>query len=186
MSLQIESQSEQKQLQKVVEEKKDLAVWEEALIQEFIYAIAHLNHVEQHLIESDSNVGTPIFGDIIDSFREQRKIVGQVMFVIEKLEAMKSGNVNIRSSWESIWCALKHSTTALIHVDECIEKLLKKLKDSNNVELMEYIKTLLRVRGNLLRGIMNMLQRSKVAANILTEASMRCREDLCLEEVEKH
>ena len=161
------------------------AVWEEALLQEFIYAIGHLNHVEQHLIESDSYVGTPIFSDIIDSFREQRKIVGQVLFLIEKLESVKGGSTDVRSSWESIWCALKHSTTALIHIDECIEKLLKRMKDDGNPDLVECVKSLLMVRENVVRGIIKMFERSKSAANILTKASIRCREDLCLEEVEK-
>ncbi|MEM0026557.1 MAG: hypothetical protein QXT53_01300 [Ignisphaera sp.] len=162
------------------------AVWEEALIQEFIYAIGHLNHVEQHLLESDSYVGAPIFADLVDSFREQRKVVGQVLFLIEKLESIKGGSTEIRSSWESIWCALKHSTTALIHIDECIEKLLKKMKDNGNPDLVECVKSLLMVRENVLKGIIKMIERSKSAADVLTKASARCRDDLCLEEVEKH
>ncbi|MEM0371880.1 MAG: hypothetical protein QXY23_04815, partial [Ignisphaera sp.] len=75
-------------MQQVREENmKKAAVWEEALLQEFIYAIGHINHVEQHLIEIDSSTGLPIFGDIIDMFREQRKLVGQIMFLIERIEA---------------------------------------------------------------------------------------------------
>ncbi|MEM1526315.1 MAG: hypothetical protein QW775_08190 [Ignisphaera sp.] len=166
--------------------EKELAVWEEALLQEFLYAIGHLNHVEQHLLESDAHVGSPAFGDLIDSFREQRKLVGQVMFLVENIEAAKVRSQDIRSSWESIWCALKHATTALIHIDECVEKLLKKLKESKNDEVVNCIKTLLKVRENVLKGVINMIQRGKVVANLLTEASIRCREDLCLEEVEKH
>lgn len=161
---------------------KASAVWEEALVQEFIYAIGHLNHAEQHLIESDSYAGMPVFGDLVNAFREQRKTAGQVMFMIEKLEASKMGNEELRSSWESIWCALKHSATALIHIDECIEKLLQRAKESSSPEYLEGIKSLLTVRENLLKGIVSMIERSKAASKLLTEASVRCRDDLCLEE----
>ncbi|MEM4848656.1 MAG: hypothetical protein QXM55_03380, partial [Ignisphaera sp.] len=116
--------------------EKELAVWEEALLQEFLYAIGHLNHVEQHLLESDANIGSPVFGDIIDIFREQRKLVGQVMFLVEKFEEARVKGQDIRSSWESVWCALKHATTALIHIDECVEKLLKKLKENKSNEIL--------------------------------------------------
>ena len=180
VSTQIQTQVEVKP--QVAEEKK-LAVWEEALLQEFLYAIGHLNHVEQHLLESDSYVGAPIFGDLVDMFREQRKIVGQALFLIEKLEASKSGT-ELRSSWESIWCALKHATTALIHVDECIEKILKRVKETGDTSLNEEIKMLLNARSKILKGIVDMIQRGKMASNILTEASVRCRDDICLEEVE--
>jgi hypothetical protein len=164
-------------------EAKELAVWEEALVQEFIYAIGHLNHVEQHLIEEDSLTGLPLFGDLIDFFREQRKLVGQALFTIEKFEAMRSGT-ELRSSWESIWCALKHVTTALIHVDECIEKLLKKLRSSGDPVIAENVKMLLSVRKSILEGTLKIIERGKKATNILTEASSRCRDDICLEEVE--
>lgn len=164
---------------------KNLAVWEEALLQEFIYAIAHLNHVEQHLLESDSHLGSPLFGDLVDIFREQRKLVGQVMFLIEKLDAMKSGAADLRSSWESIWCALKHATTALIHIDECIEKLLKRVREEGRADYVDCVKILLKVRENVLKNIVEMLRRSKTINNILSEVSVRCREDLCLEEVTK-
>jgi hypothetical protein len=163
-------------------EAKASAVWEEALLQEFIYAIGHLNHIEQHLMEDDSIIGLPLFGDLIDFFREQRKLVGQVLFAVEKLEAMKSGN-ELRSSWESIWCALKHVTTALIHVDECIEKLLKRFRSSEDPIIAENVKILLGVRRSILEGALKIIERGKKAANILTEASIRCREDICIEEV---
>jgi hypothetical protein len=168
--------------QRSVEEKK-LAVWEEALLQEFLYAIGHLNHVEQHLIEEDALTGLPLFGDLVDMFREQRKLVGQVMFMVERLEATKSGTL-LRSSWESIWCALKHITTALIHVDECIEKLLKKFKSVGDPALVENVKVLLGVRKSLIDGALKIIERGKQVANILSEAGTRCKEDLCLEEVE--
>lgn len=168
-----------------IEKKPQSPVWEEALLQEFLYAIGHLNHVEQHLLELDSNIGAPVFGDIVDIIREQRKLVGQVLFLIAKLEAVKGGDQDIRSAWESVWCALKHSTTALIHVDECIEKLLKKLRDSGDSGYLECVKTLLKVRENILRGLIDMVKRSKTVSGALAEASVRCREDLCLEEVEK-
>lgn len=166
--------------------EKELAVWEEALLQEFLYVIGHLNHVEQHLLESDAYTGSPVFGDLVDIFREQRKLVGQVMFLIEKLEIAKAERgQDVRSSWESIWCALKHATTALIHIDECVEKLLKKLKESESGELVNCIKMLLKARENVLKGVVTMIQRGKAVANLLSKTSIRCREDICLEEVEK-
>jgi len=71
-------------------QRRSLLFWEEALIQEFIYAIAHLNHVEQHLME-DAFVGKPIFGDLIDLLREQRKFVEQALLNILNIEAQRSG-----------------------------------------------------------------------------------------------
>ena len=156
------------------------AVWEEALIQEFLYAIGHLNHCEQHLIEVDSSVGVTLFGDIIDRIREQRKVVGEVLFLIERLEAMKKSG-EIRTSWESIWCTLKHLTSALIHVDECIEKLLKRVKDIGGSELPDYINMLLRVRYSIMESLMNLISRAKVSGEFITKAATRCREDLCIE-----
>lgn len=156
------------------------AVWEEALIQEFLYVIGHLNHCEQHLIEVDSSVGVTLFGDIIDRIREQRKVVGEVLFLIERLEAMK-GSSEIRTSWESIWCTLKHLTSALIHVDECIEKLLKRVKDISSSELVDYINMLLRARYSIMESLMNLISRAKVSSEIISKPSMRCREDLCID-----
>ena len=175
-------QAQQAQVTSVAEKKS--AVWEEALIQEFIYAIAHLNHVEQHLMEEDAFVGEPIFGDLIDLFREQRKFVGQVLFNILNIEAQRSGT-GLRSAWESIWCALKHVTTALIHVDECIEKLLRKARESQDPAMIDNIRTLLRVRKTILEGVLAIIDRSRKASTALTEASARCREDICLEAEQK-
>jgi len=159
---------------------QNLAVWEEALIQEFLYAIGHLNHCEQHLIEVDSSIGLTIFGDIIDKIREQRKIVGETLFLIEKLNAGRSGG-DIRSSWESIWCTLKHLTTALIHIDECIEKLLKRIRDAGNSELVEYVNTLLKVRYRVVESITQLISRAISSSEVITKASVRCREDLCID-----
>jgi len=166
-----------------VAEKKS-AVWEEALIQEFIYAIAHLNHVEQHLIEEDAFVGEPIFGDLIDMFREQRKHVGQELFNILNIEAQRSGT-ELRSAWESVWCALKHVTTALIHVDECIEKLLRKIRESRDPTMIDSVRVLIRVRKEILEGALAIIDRGGKASSTLTEASARCREDICLEAEQK-
>lgn len=165
-------------INKDVEQQKP-AVWEEALIQEFLYAIGHLNHCEQHLIEVDSSVGTTIFGDIINRIREQRKTVGEALFLIEKLEATKSGS-NIRTSWESMWCTLKHLTTALIHIDECVEKILKRVGGGDG-ELIKYVNMLLKVRYSIVESLVQLLSRARASAEIITRASVRCREDLCVE-----
>ncbi len=159
---------------------QNLAVWEEALIQEFLYAIGHLNHCEQHLIEVDSSIGLAVFGDIIDKVREQRKMVGEILFLVEKLSAGRGGG-DIRSSWESIWCTLKHLTTALIHIDECIEKLLKRIRDAGNSELVEYVNALLRVRYRVVESLTQLVSRAISSSEVITKASVRCREDLCID-----
>lgn len=160
-------------------EKRELAVWEEALVQELLYTIGHLNHCEQHLIEVDSSIGTTVFGDIINRIREQRKIIGETLFLIERLEAVKSGS-DIRTSWESIWCTLKHLTTALIHVDECVEKILRRV-GGGDTELIKQVSTLLKVRYGIVESLMQLLSRAKASSEIITRASVRCREDLCID-----
>ncbi len=159
---------------------RESAVWEEALIQEFLYAIGHLNHCEQHLMEIDSSIGMTLFGDIINRVREQRKIVGEALFFIEKLEAVK-GSDDVRTSWESIWCTLKHLVTALIHIDECIEKMLKRIGGGSGDELIKYTNILLNVRHNISESLIQLLSRARTSAEIITKASVRCREDLCVE-----
>jgi len=161
-------------------------VWEEALVQEFLYLIGHLNHSEQHLIEADSYIGQPIFGDLVDRLRDFRKKAGQAMFEIERLQANKSGGEEFRNSWESIWCTLKHLTTALIHTDEVIEKILRRAENNANesIDLHTQLQSLLDVRKGILDALSNLISRSKMLSKTLDFTSIRCREDLCLEEVE--
>ncbi|ABN69855.1 hypothetical protein Smar_0754 [Staphylothermus marinus F1] len=161
-------------------------VWEEALIQEFIYLVGHLNHSEQHLIEADAYIGYPVFGNLVDEIRELRKKAGQVMFEIERLEAREKGGEEFRTSWESIWCTLKHLTTALIHTDEVIEKILRKIREGgtdNIASLNTQLQILLEVRKGVLESLKKLISQAKTLSNIVEDASVRCREDLCLEEV---
>ncbi len=175
-----------------LQEKKQTTespVWEEALIQEFLYLIGHLNHSEQHLIEADSYIGHPVFGELVNTLREFRKKAGQVMFEIEKLEAQQKSGGEFRTSWESIWCTLKHLTTALIHTDEVIEKVLKKIKDSQNdteniVRLNTQLQVLLEIRKGIQDALSKLIFQAKTLSGVIDFSSIRCREDLCLEEVE--
>lgn len=162
------------------------AVWEEAVLLEFIYAIGHLNHVEQHLIESDANIELPIFSSLTNEFRELRKLTGQVLFGLENIKT-EGGNEIQRTAWESIWCALKHSSTALIHIDECIEKMLKNVPKASDekgkLAWFEGIRTLLMVRKRVMEGIVELVRTGKANSEILKKGEIRCREDICLEEL---
>jgi uncharacterized protein YhaN len=165
-------------------------VWEEALIQEFLYLIGHLNHSEQHLIEADSYIGYPIFGELTNLLREYRKKAGQVMFEIERLETEQSSGGEFRTSWESIWCTLKHLTTALIHTDEVIEKILKRVKenreDPESVDMLnKQIQILLEIRKGIMDALSTLIQQAKTLSQSISFSSIRCREDLCLEEIEE-
>jgi len=64
---------------------------------------------------------------------------------------------------------LKHVTTVFIHADECVEKLLRKARESQDPAMLAII------------------DRSRKASTILTKASAsaRCREDICLEAEQK-
>jgi Zn-dependent oligopeptidase len=155
-------------------------VWEEALLEELLYSIGHLNHCEQHLLEIDSQVQLPVFLDLVNRLREERKILGQVLFAVERAGSGEAGG-DLRTAWESVWCTLKHLTTALIHVDECIEKVARLSEGRDSAELSPEVASLLGVRRRLLESAVELLRRAKANASLLTESSARCREDLCLE-----
>jgi hypothetical protein len=75
----------------IVSRKSGSPVWEEALLEELLYAIGHLNHCEQHLIEADSAIQFPVFLDITSRLREDRKTLGQVLFALEKVTSEEGG-----------------------------------------------------------------------------------------------
>jgi len=154
--------------------------WEEALLEELLYSIGHLNHCEQHLLEVDAQVQLPIFLDIVSRLREERKTLGQVLFALERIASGEAGG-ELRTAWESIWCTLKHLTTALIHVDECVEKVAKLAREEGSAGLSLEIASLLRVRRHLLEDAVELVRRARANASLLSESSARCREDLCLE-----
>ncbi len=177
------------EVEKQVSGGKKLAVWEEALLQEFIYLIGHLNHSEQHLLEADAYIGRSIFGDLVNIIREYRKRAGHVLFMVEKLEAEGSSS-EFRTSWESIWCTLKHLTTALIHTDEVLEKILRRMYSGGDgtgdtKAYGEQVNILLGVRRGILEAINNLITRAKTLSNIINFSSIRCRDDLCIEEIEE-
>jgi hypothetical protein len=74
-----------------------------------------------------------------------------------------------------------------IHVDECVEKLLRKARESQDPAMIDNIRTLLHVRKTILEETLAIIDRSRKASTILTKASAsaRCREDICLEAEQK-
>lgn len=153
-----------------------------------LYLIGHLNHSEQHLIEADAYLRAPFFTNLADRIREYRKLAGQVMFEIERLSGNGGGSKDFRTSWESIWCTLKHVVTALIHIDETIEKIVKRArsaKPEEAEEMLRHVQRLLEVRRGVMDVLTELIRRAKSAAGDIDIASIRCREDLCLEEEEE-
>jgi hypothetical protein len=75
----------------IVPKKSGSPVWEEALLEELLYAIGHVNHCEQHLIEADSEIQFPVFLNITGRLREDRKTLGQVLFALEKVTSEEVG-----------------------------------------------------------------------------------------------
>ena len=128
----------------------------------------------------DSRVQLPIFLDVVNRLRRERKTLGQVLLTLERITSGGAGG-ELRTAWESIWCTLKHLTTALIHVDECIEKVVKLAEERGSAELGLEAASLLRVRRSLLECAVELVRRARANANLLTEPGVRCREDFCLE-----
>ncbi len=161
-------------------------VWEEATIEEIVYAIAHLAHAEQHLLEIDTAQGKPILAPLINSLRINRKTVGETLFTLIGIEE-KGGGAQFRQKAESLWCTLKHLSMAMIHCDEIAEKMIKRLLDeikANNAS--ETVKTLAlqlssiySVRNEIRNNIVKLL--TDVPKNIDLVNTVRCREDLCIE-----
>jgi len=64
-------------------------VWEEALLEEAIYLIAHLAQSEQHLMEIEGETKLEDLMPIIDGLRNKRKMVGAVLFSVLRIEGEK-------------------------------------------------------------------------------------------------
>ena len=165
------------------------SVWEEALLEELIYAIAHIAHAEQHLIEIETLQDKPTLAHLINTLRMCRKEVGNILF--NHIEVSDGSGGEFRSKAESFWCCLKHSAMALIHCDEVIEKLIKRLADSvvdgglKSVEsddvkliLTELVEAY-KVRKSLREVLMRIVKEGP--SMISPTTSTRCREDLCIE-----
>jgi len=130
-------------------------VWEEALVEEAIYLIAHLAQSEQHLMEIEGETKLEDLMPIIDGLRNKRKMVGDVLFSVLRIEGEKEKE-EFRTKLESLWCSLKHLSMALAHCDETVEKLIRRLEchlQSGDMEkakeLSEKVKELYEVRQSI-------------------------------------
>ena len=156
-----------------------MSVEEEALIEELVYLIGHIAHAEQHSIEIDSQLEEPRLVRVIDSLRTARKEAGRILLEVTGLKSESDGG-EFRTGSENTWCALKHLSMALIHCDECIEKVLRRIARGDK----RAAKSLLVLYGTRNR-IFDALKDVVRSVGSLKEAeSIRCREDLCLEDKE--
>ncbi len=76
-------------------------VWEEALVEEAIYLIAHLAQSEQHLMEIEGETKLEDLMPIIDGLRNKRKIVVDVLFSVVRIEGEKEKE-EFRTKLESL------------------------------------------------------------------------------------
>lgn len=158
-------------------------VWEEALVEEAIYLIAHLAQSEQHLMEIEGETKLEDLMPIIDGLRNKRKTVGDVLFSVLRIEGEKEKE-EFRTKLESLWCSLKHLAMALVHCDETVEKLIRRLEchlqggDMEKAkELSEKVKELYEVRQSI-RNFIKMLL-FDISKKLSSVPQVRCREDLC-------
>jgi len=161
-------------------------VWEEALVEEVVYLIAHLAQSEQHLMEIQAEAKVEELTLIIDEIRNKRKTVGDILFSTLKIEGEKERE-EFRSKLESLWCSLKHLAMALIHCDETVEKLIRRLEchlqsgdNEKAQELSKKIKELYEVRQSIRNFIKVLL--FDMPKKLSSTPQVRCREDLCIME----
>ncbi len=164
-------------------------LWEEALVEEVVYLIAHLAHAEQHLMELEGETKLEELVQFIDELRNRRKTVGNLLFSI--LEVSGEGGGEFRSKVESLWCTLKHLSMALVHCDESAEKVIRKLdcalsqcREEEAKRLSEKLKELYDLRQSLRNSIRELL--FEVSKRLTKAPTVRCREDLCLVEGEEN
>jgi hypothetical protein len=126
--------------------------WEEALVEEAIYLIAYLAQSGQHLMEIEGEKKLEDLMPIIDGLRDKKKMVGDVLFSVLRIEGEKEKE-EFRTKLESLWCSLKHLAMALVYCDETVEKLIRRLEchlQSGDMEkakrLSEKVKELYEVR----------------------------------------
>lgn len=158
-------------------------VWEEALVEEAIYLIAHLAQSKQHLMEIEGETKLEDLMPIIDGLRNKRKTVGDALFSVLRIEGEKEKE-EFRTKLESLWCSLKHLAMALVHCDETVEKLIRRLEchlQSGDMErakeLSEKVKELYEVRQSI-RNFIKMLL-FDISKKLSSAPHVRCREDLC-------
>lgn len=158
---------------------------EEALLQELVYAIAHLAHAEQHIAEIDSQLSAPKLFHYLDKLRTSRKTLGEVLFEVAGFKAAGGGG-EVRSPPESLWCTLKHLSMAVVHCDECAEKVVRRLAGKLSAGDVEGAKKLLAdlekvygVRREVFSLLTQLLSGRELEGEEVEAA--RCREDFCVE-----
>ena len=164
------------------------SVWEEALAEELVYLLAHLAHAEQHLLEIGAELGdaNPKILVLVDRLRVERKKVGEALYNSLGLSGLGESGGEFRSAAESLWCTLKHLSMALVHCDESIEKLARKLvealergDETSSKRILDDIRGLFTARKTLKDSIKAVL--FELPENVKGVESVRCREDLCIE-----
>jgi len=163
-------------------------VWEEALAEELVYLLAHLAHAEQHLLEIGAELGDvdPKILVFVDKLRVERKKVGEALYDSLGLSRSGKDGGEFRSAGESLWCTLKHLSMALVHCDESIEKLARRLVEAlergdeiSSKRILDDIRGLFAVRRTLRDSIKTVL--FELPESVKGVESVRCREDLCVE-----
>ncbi len=114
---------------------------------------------------------------------EQKEDGGDVLFSVLRIEGEKEKE-EFRTKLESLWCSLKHLAMALVHCDETVEKLIRRLEyhlQSGDMEkakeLSEKVKELYEVRQSI-RNFIKMLL-FDISKKLGSAPQVRCREDLC-------
>ncbi|HIQ55642.1 MAG TPA: hypothetical protein EYH59_03020 [Pyrodictium sp.] len=163
-------------------------VWEKALAEEMVYLLAHLAHAEQHLLEIGAELGDvePKILVLVDKLRIDRKKVGEVLYNSLGLSELGGEGSEFRSASESLWCTLKHLSMALVHCDESIEKLARRLvealergDEASSKKILSDIRELFAVRKTLRDSLKATL--FELPESVKGVESIRCREDLCIE-----
>jgi hypothetical protein len=163
-------------------------LWEEALVEEVVYLIAHLAHAEQHLMELEGETKLQDLVLYIDELRNRRKSVGNLLFSVLEISGESGGE--FRSKVESLWCVLKHLSMALVHCDESAEKVIRRMdcalaggREEEAKKLSEKLRELYDLRQSLRNSIRELL--FDVSRRLTKAPAVRCREDLCLVEGEE-
>ncbi|GAB6147886.1 hypothetical protein JCM10135_04270 [Stetteria hydrogenophila] len=153
-------------------------VWEEALLEELLYLIAHIAHSEQHLLEIEAEIGEPTLAALIDGLRILRKNIGQILLDYAGLRS-EGGGGEFRGGAENLWCTIKHLSMALVHCDENIEKIIRRIDDQKAINSL---KVLYDARRILRETLMNLVLYIPKTVDLTQVNEVRCREDLCIED----
>ena len=91
---------------------------EQALLEEQLWAIAHLINIAEHLVEYTAVKQDEEAVKLTTTIREIRKETVNKVFNI-----LFSGSKELRGYADNLWCTLKHMLSAMIHSEEVAEKL---------------------------------------------------------------